>query len=184
MMSRLNVTLLLLCCAAMVLVLAACVVPEELGETTAVAATPSPEGESSPLAPASANEALSSPLGASPLPVPPVTGVVTDVAGVIEGPRGPKEEPESKEEMSGERERAVEAAIAALVDKTGVSDDQIELVSVESVQFRDSSLGCPQRGMMYLQVITPGYRVILSLEDQVYDYRVAGKWAVLCEGGQ
>ena len=113
-----------------------------------------------------------------------MTEVVTDVADIIEGPRGPKEEPGSKEEMVGKQEQAVEAAIEALADKMGVSDDQIELVSVESVQFRDSSLGCPQRGMMYLQVITPGYRVLLSLEGQTYDYRVAGERAMLCQGGQ
>ena len=182
MISRLK-AMLLICFAVMALVLVACVVPEGLEEAPTLT-KPSPEGESSPLVPASADEALSSPLGASPLPVPPVTGVVTDVVDVIEGPRGPKEEPGSKEEMVGEQEQAVEAAIEALVDETGASDDQIELVSVESVQFRDSSLGCPQRGMMYLQVITPGYRVILSLEGQTYDYRVAGERAMLCQGGQ
>ena len=183
MISRLK-AMLLICFAVLALVLAACVVPEELEEAPTLTAAPSPEGESSPLVPVSADEALSSPLGASPLPVPPVTEVVTDVTGVIEGPRSPKEDPGSKEEMVGEQEQAVEAAIEALVDKTGVGDDEIELVSVEAVQFRDSSLGCPQKGMMYLQVITPGYRVLLSLEGQTYDYRISGKRAVLCRGGQ
>ena len=116
MISRLK-AMLLICFAVMALVLAACVFPEELEEAPTLTAAPSPEGESSPLAPASVHEALSSPLGASPLPVPPVTEVVTDVTGVIEGPRSPKEDPRSKEEMVGEQEQAVEAAIEALVDK-------------------------------------------------------------------
>jgi hypothetical protein len=38
----------------------------------------------------------------------------------------------------------------------------IRIVSVEEVEWPDSSLGHPQPGMMYMQVITPGYRVVFE----------------------
>ncbi len=83
-------------------------------------------------------------------------------------------------ELPPDLAQAAEAAIKALVEKMQVAEEQIEIVSVESVEFRDSSLGCPQPGMAYLQVITPGYQVLLSLDGQVYDYRVSRQRTTLC----
>jgi len=83
-------------------------------------------------------------------------------------------------ELPPDLARVAEAAIKALAEKMQVTEEQIEIVSVESVEFRDSSLGCPQPGMAYLQVITPGYQVLLRLDGQVYDYRVSRQRATLC----
>jgi hypothetical protein len=33
---------------------------------------------------------------------------------------------------------------------------------VESQEWPDASLGCPQQGMFYAQVITPGYVVVVA----------------------
>ena len=46
----------------------------------------------------------------------------------------------------------------------------ITVVNVEDVQWADASLGCPQPGHVYAQVVTPGYRVILAVGGQQYDY--------------
>jgi hypothetical protein len=43
-------------------------------------------------------------------------------------------------------------------------------VSVEENEWRDSSLGCPKPGMNYLQVITPGYKIILESQSKRYEY--------------
>ena len=59
----------------------------------------------------------------------------------------------------GPEQQAVEAAARVL----GVAPDALRVVRVEAVEWSDASLGCPQPGMMYAQVITPGYRVLVEL---------------------
>lgn len=67
-------------------------------------------------------------------------------------------------------EKALAAAIADLVKQTGVAPDQVKLVSLEAVEWSDTSLGCPEEGFMYAQVITPGYKIILEVQGQQYEY--------------
>jgi hypothetical protein len=76
----------------------------------------------------------------------------------------------------------VAAAKADLAARLGLSEADITVQSVEPVEWPDTSLGCPQPGMMYAQVITPGYQVLLQATGEVYDYRTtAGRLLVLCE---
>ena len=71
------------------------------------------------------------------------------------------------------RAAQVEQAIDDLVDRLSIEADQVELIEVETVQWRDSSLGCPQPGMMYAQAITPGYRIVLKVDGEPYAYHGA-----------
>lgn len=48
--------------------------------------------------------------------------------------------------------------------------DDIALVNVEKRQWRDSSLGCPQEGKMYNQVITPGYLIVLQANGKQFEF--------------
>jgi hypothetical protein len=75
------------------------------------------------------------------------------------------------------------AAIAAatVAQKTGSSEDAVVIRSVEAVDFGDSSLGCPQPGMAYLQVITPGYKVVAEAIGKTFDVRVAGARGLICD---
>lgn len=79
--------------------------------------------------------------------------------------------------------KAVTWAQADLAARLDIPPDQIEIVTIEFVQWRDSSLGCPQPGMMYAQVITPGYRILLQSEEKRYEYHAAqGRdSAILCK---
>ena len=52
--------------------------------------------------------------------------------------------------------------------KVPVSD--ISVVSVEAVDWPDTSLGCPQPGMAYAQVITPGFRMVVEAAGESYEY--------------
>ena len=61
-------------------------------------------------------------------------------------------------------------AIDDLAATTGVDPASITLVSIEPVEWRDSSLGCPQPDMMYAQMLTPGYRIVLSTGDETVEY--------------
>jgi len=80
-------------------------------------------------------------------------------------------------------EKALAAAVAALSEQTGVLPDKISLVSMEAVEWSDSSLGCPQEGFMYAQVITPGYLIVLEADGKQFEYHTdqQGNSAVLCE---
>jgi hypothetical protein len=77
--------------------------------------------------------------------------------------------------------RVVKQAMSDLAQRLGVSSTEIDVVRIEEVQWNDASLGCPEPGMMYAQVLTPGYQIILSAQGQEYDYRANLKAARLCE---
>ena len=73
-------------------------------------------------------------------------------------------------------------ARADLALRLGVPEEEIAVKSVEAVEWSDTSLGCPQPGMMYAQVITPGHQILLQARGEMYDYRSAGgRLLVLCE---
>ena len=82
------------------------------------------------------------------------------------------------------------SAPAALVDRlradlsrrTGVAAADILIVSARAMQWNDGSLGCPQPGMAYFQMIVDGYWVILEAQGRQYDYRTGqGGAFMLCE---
>jgi hypothetical protein len=64
----------------------------------------------------------------------------------------------------------IERARDDLSQRVSVSAAQIKLVEATEVEWPDSSLGCPQEGMSYLQVITPGYRILLEAGGIQYEY--------------
>ena len=70
----------------------------------------------------------------------------------------------------GEKEAMIAKVKADLASRVAISVDEISLASVEAVTWNDSSLGCPSAGGMYLQVLTPGYKIILMAEGKEYSY--------------
>ena len=46
--------------------------------------------------------------------------------------------------------------------RLAVAANQLTVERVESREWGDTSLGCPQPGMMYAQVITPGYFIVIA----------------------
>ena len=68
-----------------------------------------------------------------------------------------------------------------VAEQTGARAEDVEIVSTQQVDFSDSSLGCPQPGMSYLQVITPGHQVLVSHAGKTYDVRIAGQRALICD---
>ena len=79
-------------------------------------------------------------------------------------------------------EKALAAAVANLAEKANVPAQEINLVSMEAMEWNDSSLGCPQEGYMYAQVITPGYLIVLEAGGQQYTYHTDQETTVvLCK---
>lgn len=91
--------------------------------------------------------------GFSPLPAP---------ARPTPGLGGPTVEPAL--------EHRVEEARRDLAARLGIELAEIRVVEARTVTWPDSSLGCPEPGRMYLQVLTPGYRIILEARGERYTY--------------
>ena len=75
----------------------------------------------------------------------------------------------------------VQDMIQELSERQQVSPDAITIVSFEEVVWRDSSLGCPQPGMQYLQVLTDGFKVVMTIDGERFDYHAGGNNFILCE---
>jgi len=69
-----------------------------------------------------------------------------------------------------------------LAQRLNVTVDEIRVVSVKAVDWPDASLGCPKPGMLYADVITPGFEIILEANGQEYAYHTGGGYYVQCEG--
>ena len=64
----------------------------------------------------------------------------------------------------------------------GLKAEEIAVVSAESREWRDGSLGCPKPGMTYTQVITSGYLIILEAGGRQYEFHTStGNAGVLCK---
>lgn len=65
----------------------------------------------------------------------------------------------------------IERVQAKLIEEImGSNVDDIAFVSAQSVEWADSSLGCPRPGMLYTQVITQGYKIVLRVGDIEYQF--------------
>jgi len=87
-------------------------------------------------------------------------------------------------DLSPEVAALVEQATQDLVKRAGVSAGDIAVRSVQAVQWRDGSLGCPQPGMNYIMMITPGYLITLEANGQAYEYHASLENVVWCKDPQ
>ncbi len=56
----------------------------------------------------------------------------------------------------------VELALADAAKRTGVDVSTLMVKSAERVTWSDGAVGCPEKGMMYTQMLVPGYRIVLE----------------------
>lgn|GEM_PF-996464 len=97
--------------------------------------------------------------------------------------------PEAKETgdtpvTNPQQTRAVDAARRELARAARTDADDAALVTISAQEWPDTALGCPQPGMMYQQVITLGYLVLLNARGKTYRVHTdtSGR-AVVCENG-
>ncbi len=138
---------ILLLCALLLVTAAACVAPT----APPPAEPPAPTATAEP--PASLETAPTAPPATEPNTrpqetVPPNTR-----------PQEPAQPPSGFEAIAG---AAVQFAAAEL----GVDPAAIQVISVEEATWRSSCLGVEKPGEMCMDVITPGYRVLLSVNGQ------------------
>ncbi|HEY5649922.1 MAG TPA: hypothetical protein VIW46_00630 [Acidimicrobiia bacterium] len=77
------------------------------------------------------------------------------------------------EESAGGAEEVPPELIGAVLGHAAevVRGSAPTVVSVEYVEWPDSSLGCSDPGIAYTQVITPGYRIVVDAGGDELDYR-------------
>ncbi len=73
----------------------------------------------------------------------------------------------------------VDMAKSDLAGRLNIAVEQVRLIKQERKDWPDTSLGFPEEGKMYAQVITPGFVIILEANGRLYEYhsdykRVAG----------
>ncbi|NIM95906.1 MAG: hypothetical protein GTO18_19580 [Anaerolineales bacterium] len=87
--------------------------------------------------------------------------------------------------IPSEAEPLVNRAVADLAARLNVSEEKIDVVKVESVEWPDTSLGCPQPGIMYADVIIPGHNVVMIVNQDIYEYHEGSGQEIICgQGGQ
>ena len=119
---------------------------------------------------------VNSPHFQRPPALPDVTGTPRATATVASGEpaRKPAEVPAGAEYL-------VEQARLDAARRASTGLDQVEVLSVRAVEWPDSSLGCPQPGFMYSQIVTPGYRIALRAGGRTYEYHSdRGQRVVFC----
>lgn len=73
-----------------------------------------------------------------------------------------------------------ELAAETLAEKLNIPIATIEVDTVRAVEWRDSSIGCPQPDQAYAQVITPGHKITLRVDGQFYFVHEANGRAAVC----
>lgn len=76
----------------------------------------------------------------------------------------------------------IEKATKDLAQRLSIPVAQIHLVETRDVVWPDTSLGCPQKGMVYADVLTQGFLIILAANNKEYEYHSSkGTELVYCE---
>lgn len=100
----------------------------------------------------------SKPLPATPLPVSPTQGEST-----------PMPPPQSTPAVFN-LQNLIDKATQDLALRLSISATQINIVNATEVVWPDGSLGCPQKGMAYIQILIPGYLIVLEVDNNKYEY--------------
>ena len=163
------------------------------GEASSPAGTEPTDARDEPAAPTAQPPAteITTPLphGQSPLPTP--TDATETQPGEQPTKPGPVEivppgqDPSKPAPLTGEvPQDLLEAVFDDLLERLEVSREAIEVEEAGAVVWRDGSLGCPQPGMMYTMALVPGYRIVLKVGDETFDYHASERGHfLLCEGG-
>jgi hypothetical protein len=108
----------------------------------------------------------------SPQPAPPTTQVVAPPSPV----------PVTSPSPSSQGQPAVDAALRDAAAHLGASATALRVEQVEAREWPDAALGCPRPGVMYAQVLTSGYLVVISGAGKTLEYHTDARGrVVLCQ---
>lgn len=79
-------------------------------------------------------------------------------------------------------ESLIEKAREDLAERLSIEISQISLLEAREVTWPNASLGCPQPGMAYADVLTPGFLIILKANALAFEYHASRESEVFyCE---
>lgn len=118
----------------------------------------------------------------------PATGLLllAMVAGCAATVADPPPPPEVTRQasMSATLSSVTEAVLRDAAARTALDASSLVVESAQVVTWSDASLGCPQPGMSYAQVLTPGFRIVIRAGAQRFDYHAGRRGDfVLCPQG-
>lgn len=116
--------------------------------------------------------ACAQPLADGPTPSP------EDDPSASESEALPDEEDDVMGEVPAELLGEVLADASA---RSGVTANDLEVLTAEATTWNDGSLGCPEPGQMYTQALVDGYHVVVRTADEELDYRLGNGGIRLCE---
>jgi hypothetical protein len=70
--------------------------------------------------------------------------------------------------IPAELQPIAEKAIGLAASTFHVKPEEVQLLSIEAVQWGDTSLGCPQEGQMYAQQLTSGYLATVDVGGKTH----------------
>jgi hypothetical protein len=122
---------------------------------------------------------LSARFSRSPLAAVMLKLTAATIIGTVPAACGEQEQPPAIAEPAAVA-KPENVAKKVVADFLSLPMDDVSLVSLEAIEFNDSSLGCPEPGMSYLQALTPGYRVVLEADGRRFDVRVSAGHGRIC----
>ncbi|MDP8904546.1 MAG: hypothetical protein M3N29_04415 [Chloroflexota bacterium] len=142
-----------------------------VGCTTAVPATPPPTPTTPTPTATPAGTPVTPTATPSPTASPSPTGAATSTAIVL--PTDPPTDVLPPD--------ILQTLINDAAARAGAAAEAVTIVRADAVTWRDSSLGCPEPGTMYLPVLTEGFWVVLEVAGTEYDFRGTTDRFILCE---
>jgi hypothetical protein len=73
----------------------------------------------------------------------------------------------------------IKAALDDAASHTGVPAGQLKVLDVTPVTWPDGSLGCSEPGLMYPQMLVPGFRITIEAAGKRLDYHLSKRGAVV-----
>ena len=114
-------------------------------------------------------------LGADPFPAaidPPLTLEDEDPTVTT-----PPATPEATENPGADA--ALEPIVAAIAAELGLAPGEVNVVSVTEEIWPDASLGCPEPDMLYAQVVTPGFRVVIDVGGEQIEFHAVERGTIV-----
>lgn len=114
-----------------------------------------------------------------------VLALVLSGCGGDDSATDPQEDPvptSSSPDVPGAGSPDVRQAVTDLAATLDLAAEDVSVVDVEEVTWRDGSLGCAEKGMSYTQALVDGQRIVLEVDGTRYEYHAgAGRGPFLCE---
>jgi hypothetical protein len=100
------------------------------------------------------------------LPIPTITAIQKEINPASSS----TQEDISNNDLDLSEEHLVQLAVADLSNRVGIPENVIVIEQVKPIEWPDATLGCPKPGMDFTPVVTPGYIILIQVDEKIYVY--------------